>query len=79
MKRRAMWFIVGFVAVIMLLPWICKAESKGVNIEQEMHNITSLDLSEPSELDLGKHLARYGEAIESAAAWPEDAVRFATR
>jgi arginyl-tRNA synthetase len=44
-----------------------KAESKGVNIEQEMHNIASLDLAEPSELDLGKHLARYGEAIESAA------------
>ncbi len=44
-----------------------KAESKGVNIEQELHGIASLDLSEPSELDLGKHLARYGEAIESAA------------
>jgi len=45
-----------------------KAESKGVNIAEELHHITSLDLSEPSELDLGKHLARYGEAIESAAA-----------
>ncbi len=45
-----------------------KAESKGVHIQEELHNIASLDLSEPSELDLGKHLARYGEAIESAAA-----------
>ncbi|UCD49434.1 MAG: arginine--tRNA ligase [Phycisphaerales bacterium] len=44
-----------------------KAESKGVNIAQELHGIDSLDLSEPSELELGKHLARYGEAIESAA------------
>ncbi|HQA88803.1 MAG TPA: arginine--tRNA ligase, partial [Sedimentisphaerales bacterium] len=45
-----------------------KAESKGVHIQEELHNIASLDLSEPSELDLGKHLARYGEAIVSAAA-----------
>ena len=44
-----------------------KAESKGVNIDQDLHGIASLDLSEPNELDLGKHLARYGEAIESAA------------
>ncbi len=45
-----------------------KAESKGVHIQEELHNIASLDLSEASELDLGKHLARYGEAIESVAA-----------
>ncbi|MDI6448247.1 arginine--tRNA ligase [Anaerobaca lacustris] len=45
-----------------------KAESKGVHIEDELHGIAALDLSEPTELDLGKHLARYGEAIESAAA-----------
>lgn len=45
-----------------------KAESKGVNIHEDLHGIASLDLSEPSELDLGKHLARYGEAIESATA-----------
>lgn len=45
-----------------------KAESKGVDIEKELHGITTLDLREPTELDLGKHLARYVEAIESAAA-----------
>ncbi len=45
-----------------------KAESKGVDIERESHGITALDLSEPTELDLGKHLARYVEAIESTAA-----------
>ncbi|OHB66281.1 MAG: arginine--tRNA ligase, partial [Planctomycetes bacterium RBG_13_60_9] len=44
-----------------------KAESKGVNIEEELRDIKNLDWSEPTELDLGKHLARYAEAIESAA------------
>ncbi len=44
-----------------------KAESKGVDVAKELHGIAALDLSEPTELDLGKHLARYGEAIESAA------------
>ncbi len=44
-----------------------KAESKGVDIGKELHDVAGLDLSDPTELDLGKHLARYGEAIESAA------------
>jgi arginyl-tRNA synthetase len=44
-----------------------KAESKGVTIEDELGGIDKLDLSETSELDLGKHLARYAEAVESAA------------
>jgi len=43
-----------------------KAESKGVNIESELQDIKGLDLSEPTELDLGKHLMRYAEAIEAA-------------
>lgn len=45
-----------------------KAESKGVDIAKELHGIAAPDLGEPTELDLGKHLARYIEAIESAAA-----------
>ncbi|MBN2128591.1 MAG: arginine--tRNA ligase, partial [Sedimentisphaerales bacterium] len=45
-----------------------KAESKGVTIEEERRDIGSLDLSEPAELDLAKHLVRYAEAVESAAA-----------
>ena len=45
-----------------------KAESKGVSIEDERRNIRDLDLSEPAELDLAKHLVRYAEAVESAAA-----------
>ncbi len=44
-----------------------KAESKGVSIPDELRDLGSLDLSEPTELDLGKHLVRYAEAIESAA------------
>jgi arginyl-tRNA synthetase len=45
-----------------------KAESKSVRIQDELRGIGSLALSEPTELDLGKHLARYAEAIEAAAA-----------
>jgi arginyl-tRNA synthetase len=45
-----------------------KAESKGVSIPDELRDLGNLDLGEPTELDLGKHLVRYAEAIESAAA-----------
>ena len=45
-----------------------KAESKGVCIQDELRDIRDLDLSEATELDLGKHLVRYAEAIEAAAA-----------
>jgi len=44
-----------------------KAESKGVSIEEERKDVRDLDLSEPAELDLAKHLVRYAEAVESAA------------
>ena len=43
-----------------------KAESKNVTIADELGGIDKLDLSEASELDLGKHLVRYAEAVESA-------------
>jgi arginyl-tRNA synthetase len=45
-----------------------KAESKGVNIREELRGISNLDFGEPTELDLGKHLVRYAETIESAVA-----------
>lgn len=45
-----------------------KAQSKDVDIETELANIKSLNLSDPAELDLAKHLIRYGEAIQSAVA-----------
>lgn len=45
-----------------------KAQVKDVDIETELSDIEELNLAEPSELELAKHLCRYGEAIESAAA-----------
>ena len=44
-----------------------KAESKDVDIETELAGLKELSLTEPAELDLAKHIIRYGEAIASAA------------
>jgi arginyl-tRNA synthetase len=44
-----------------------KAGEKNVKIEEELKSINNLILTESYELDLAKHLIRYGEAIESAA------------
>ena len=43
-----------------------KAEAKGVDIATELDSIGKLNLNEPTELELAKHLIRYGEAIQSA-------------
>ena len=43
-----------------------KAEDKGVDIESELAGLNSLNLSEVAELDLAKHIIRYGEVIETA-------------
>ena len=48
-----------------------KAPDKGVNIETErakLADLKTLSLTEPAELDLAKHLIRYGEAIQAAIA-----------
>ncbi|MBW8001268.1 MAG: arginine--tRNA ligase [Planctomycetes bacterium] len=45
-----------------------KAQSKDVDIKTELAGINELNLTDPTELDLAKHLCRYGEAIEGAAA-----------
>ncbi len=45
-----------------------KARTKGVDVRSELASIKTLNLSEPSELDLAKHLVRYAEAVESAIA-----------
>ncbi|MBN1805171.1 MAG: arginine--tRNA ligase [Sedimentisphaerales bacterium] len=45
-----------------------KAQSKDVDIEDELAGIEVLSLTEPEEVDLAKYLVRYGEAIQSAAA-----------
>jgi arginyl-tRNA synthetase len=45
-----------------------KAASRDMDIATELAGVKKLDLSEPAELDLAKHLIRYGEAIEAAVA-----------
>ena len=48
-----------------------KAQSRDVDVETELANLKTLkrlSLDEPAEIDLAKHLSRYGEAVEAAAA-----------
>jgi arginyl-tRNA synthetase len=45
-----------------------KAQTRQVPIETELAGVKKLNIGEPAELDLAKHLIRYGEAIEAAAA-----------
>jgi arginyl-tRNA synthetase len=44
-----------------------KAQERGIDVERELTDIKDVRLTEPSELDLAKHLIRYGEAIQAAA------------
>jgi arginyl-tRNA synthetase len=45
-----------------------KAQERGINVEDELTNLRSPRLTDPDEMDLAKHLIRYGEAIQAAAA-----------
>ena len=45
-----------------------KAKSKDLDIESELAGVTTVSLPDQSEVDLAKHLIRYGEAIQAAAA-----------
>ena len=45
-----------------------KAQDKGIDVQAELGAVDTLLLTEPSEVDLAKHLVRYGEAIEGAIA-----------
>jgi arginyl-tRNA synthetase len=45
-----------------------KGKERGIDVTKEMAGLKALSLTEPAELDLAKHLIRYGEAIEAAAA-----------
>jgi len=45
-----------------------KAQERGINVKDELADLQSIHLTEPDELHLGKHLIRYGEAIQAAAA-----------
>ena len=42
-----------------------KAQTRDVDIEEELSGLKKLNLTEPAELDLAKYLIRYGEAIEA--------------
>ncbi len=45
-----------------------KAQTKDVDIEDELAGLQTLSLTDSAELDLAKYLIRYGEAIQAAAA-----------
>jgi len=45
-----------------------KAQTKDVDIEDELADLQALSLTDTAELDLTKYLIRYGEAIQAAAA-----------
>jgi len=45
-----------------------KAQTKDVDIEDELADLEVLNLTDPAELDLAKYLIRYGEAIQAAIA-----------
>jgi arginyl-tRNA synthetase len=44
-----------------------KAQSRDVDVQTELAGVRALSLTDPAELDLAKHIIRYGEAIASAA------------
>ncbi|MGA2322686.1 MAG: arginine--tRNA ligase [Sedimentisphaerales bacterium] len=44
-----------------------KGRDKGIEVDKEIAQSRSISLTEPSELDLAKHLIRYGEAVSSSA------------
>jgi arginyl-tRNA synthetase len=45
-----------------------KAQSRGIDVANELAGLKKINLTEPSELCLAKHLIRYGEAIQAAIA-----------
>jgi len=45
-----------------------KGQDRGVDVDAERSTVEKPILTEPAELDLAKHLVRYGEAIEAAVA-----------
>ncbi len=45
-----------------------KASQKDVDVEAELSSLDDVALGAPEELDLGKFLCRYGDAVEAAAA-----------
>ncbi len=43
-----------------------KGQDRGIDVKAERSKVERSNLTEPAELDLAKHLIRYGEAIEAA-------------
>ncbi len=44
-----------------------KGKDRGIDANKELTGLKELNISEPSELDLAKHLIRYGEAVQSSS------------
>ena len=44
-----------------------KGKERGIDVNKELAGVKELNIGEPSELDLAKHLIRYGEAVSSSA------------
>jgi arginyl-tRNA synthetase len=44
-----------------------KGKERGIDVNKELAGVKELSIGEPSELDLAKHLIRYGEAVSSSA------------
>lgn len=44
-----------------------KGKERGIDVDKEMAGAKEIAITEPAELELAKHLIRYGEAIEAAA------------
>ncbi|TKJ33689.1 MAG: arginine--tRNA ligase [Planctomycetes bacterium B3_Pla] len=45
-----------------------KGKDRGIETKKEAAEVETVNMADPAELDLAKHLIRYGEAIQSAAA-----------
>jgi arginyl-tRNA synthetase len=45
-----------------------KAQDRRIDVDKEITRLKAISLTEPAELDLAKHLIRYGEAIQAAIA-----------
>jgi arginyl-tRNA synthetase len=45
-----------------------KGQERGIEVDKEIAGLKVVSLTEPSEVDLAKHLIRYGEAIAAAVA-----------
>jgi arginyl-tRNA synthetase len=45
-----------------------KGQDRGVNVDAERSTVEEPSLTDPAELDLSKHLVRYGEAVKAAVA-----------